>query len=137
MFCGEGLIEQVVVDFGLFFGVLVVVGMIDVYVGGIGMVGVGQGVISNFVYVFGIFFCMMIMMCELVFVFGVWGFYYFVMVFGFWLNEGGQSVVGVVIDQFFFFYLVVDEVKLLVKLKGVVLLVLLVDMVIEKVKFVL
>lgn len=74
---------------GLLIGMLVVVGMIDVYVGGIGIVGVFNGVVNNMVYVFGIFFCIMIIIQEVVFVLGVWGFYYLVMVLGYWLSEGG------------------------------------------------
>lgn len=66
-----------------------------------------EDVVVCMVYVFGILFCIMISNVEVVFVFGVWGLYYNVMVFGMWFNEGGQLVVGVVIDYLLMLYLVI------------------------------
>ncbi|SES19738.1 FGGY-family pentulose kinase [Tranquillimonas rosea] len=98
---GAGLIEDSARELGLTPGCAVAAGLIDAHAGGVGTVGAdgGGGVAGNMGYVFGTSSCTMTSTADPVFVPGVWGPYYSVMVPGTWLNEGGQSAAGAAIDQ--------------------------------------
>lgn len=75
---------------------LCVVGMIDAHAGGIGAAGAeSEGTLS---IIAGTSACHMINTKDPIFVPGVWGPYYGAMVNGLWLNEGGQSSAGSLLD---------------------------------------
>ena len=70
------------------------VGIIDAHAGGIG-VGVEEPVLA---LIGGTSSCHMAVSTEPRFIHGVWGPYYSAMVPGLWLNEGGQSATGALLD---------------------------------------
>ncbi|MBH0238302.1 FGGY-family carbohydrate kinase [Methylobrevis albus] len=96
---GAGLTVRAAAELGLSPGTPVSAGMIDAHAGGIGTVGIGGVPEQNLAYVFGTSSCTLLSTAEPVFVPGVWGPYYSVMVPGLWINEGGQSAAGAAIDQ--------------------------------------
>jgi D-ribulokinase len=99
---GTGLTPEAGQDLGLNPGTPVAAGLIDAHAGGVGSVG-GQGgdgeVTSRMAYVFGTSACTMMSSTEPLYIPGVWGPYYSVMVPGLWLSEGGQSAAGAAIDR--------------------------------------
>ncbi|CAD5492908.1 FGGY family pentulose kinase [Escherichia coli] len=107
--CGNGLTEQAAEEMGLLPGTPVAVGLIDAHAGGIGTVGVEGGALNNLAYVFGTSSCTMASVTDPLFVPGIWGPYYNVMVPGLWLIEGGQSAAGAAIDQLLSFHPAFDE----------------------------
>uniref|UniRef100_A0A8C6MPJ4 FGGY carbohydrate kinase domain-containing protein n=1 Tax=Mus spicilegus TaxID=10103 RepID=A0A8C6MPJ4_MUSSI len=75
------------------------IGVIGADVRGHGLTCEGQPVTSRLAVICGTSSCHMGISKDPVFVPGVWGPYYSAMVPGFWLNEGGQSVTGKLIDH--------------------------------------
>ncbi|GAB5575128.1 FGGY carbohydrate kinase domain-containing protein isoform X2 [Prionailurus iriomotensis] len=74
-------------------------GVIGADVRGHGLACEGQPVTSRLAVICGTSSCHMGISKDPIFVPGVWGPYFSAMVPGFWLNEGGQSVTGKLIDH--------------------------------------
>ncbi|XP_023484538.1 FGGY carbohydrate kinase domain-containing protein isoform X3 [Equus przewalskii] len=75
------------------------IGVIGADVRGHGLSCEGQPVTSRLAVICGTSSCHMGISRDPIFVPGVWGPYFSAMVPGFWLNEGGQSVTGKLIDH--------------------------------------
>ena len=83
-------------EFGLPAGIVVATGIIDAHAGGLALVSTApQGCLA---IIGGTSNCHMIVSPEPVMVPGVWGPYYGAMLPGYWLNEGGQSAAGALLD---------------------------------------
>ncbi|XP_040264004.1 FGGY carbohydrate kinase domain-containing protein isoform X2 [Bufo bufo] len=101
--------SQAARDLGLPEGVAVAASLIDAHAGGLGVIGAdvtgynlpreAQPITSRLALICGTSSCHMAISEEPIFVPGVWGPYYSAMVPGFWLNEGGQSATGKLIDH--------------------------------------
>ena len=89
------LTEEAAAHLGLTTGTVVGVGIIDAHAGGIG-VGVEPGSLA---LIGGTSSCHMAVAGEARFVDGVWGPYFSAMVPDLWLNEGGQSATGALLDH--------------------------------------
>jgi len=106
--CGNGLAPEAAAEFGLQPGTPVGVSMIDAHAGGIGMLGMrapGHGLPDlnrRLALIGGTSSCHMVVSPEARPITGVWGPYYSAMVPGLWLNEGGQSATGALIDHIVF-----------------------------------
>ncbi|XP_040264002.1 FGGY carbohydrate kinase domain-containing protein isoform X1 [Bufo bufo] len=106
---GNNLMSQAARDLGLPEGVAVAASLIDAHAGGLGVIGAdvtgynlpreAQPITSRLALICGTSSCHMAISEEPIFVPGVWGPYYSAMVPGFWLNEGGQSATGKLIDH--------------------------------------
>ncbi|XP_060629581.2 FGGY carbohydrate kinase domain-containing protein isoform X3 [Anolis sagrei] len=106
---GNGLTAEAARDLGLSKGIAVAASLIDAHAGGIGMIGANvngynlpcenQPITSRIAVICGTSSCHMGISKIPVFVPGVWGPYYSAMVPGLWLNEGGQSATGKLIDH--------------------------------------
>ncbi|XP_077882490.1 FGGY carbohydrate kinase domain-containing protein isoform X7 [Ictidomys tridecemlineatus] len=106
---GSGLTPEAAKELGLRPGVPVAASLIDAHAGGLGVIGAdvrghgliceGQPVTSRLAVICGTSSCHMGISKDPIFVPGVWGPYFSAMVPGFWLNEGGQSVTGKLIDH--------------------------------------
>uniref|UniRef100_A0ABI7ZLL8 FGGY carbohydrate kinase domain containing n=1 Tax=Felis catus TaxID=9685 RepID=A0ABI7ZLL8_FELCA len=106
---GNGLTPEAARDLGLPAGIAVAASLIDAHAGGLGVIGAdvrghglaceGQPVTSRLAVICGTSSCHMGISKDPIFVPGVWGPYFSAMVPGFWLNEGGQSVTGKLIDH--------------------------------------
>lgn len=102
-----GLSEAAAAEFGLPAGIPVGTSAIDAHAGGIGVIGaaVGEarpdvdGLLHRLALIGGTSSCHMAVSAEARFVPGVWGPYYSAMLPGLWLNEGGQSATGSLIDH--------------------------------------
>ncbi|XP_010608769.2 FGGY carbohydrate kinase domain-containing protein isoform X4 [Fukomys damarensis] len=75
------------------------IGVIGADVAGHGLICEGQPVTSRLAVICGTSSCHMGISKDPIFVPGVWGPYFSAMVPGFWLNEGGQSITGKLIDH--------------------------------------
>lgn len=100
----SGLSIKAAAELGLLKGTPVGTSLIDAHAGGLGMIGCyAPDVSSNFsnrlALICGTSTCHMIVNENKIFVNGVWGPYYSAMVPGFWLNEGGQSATGKLLDH--------------------------------------
>jgi FGGY-family pentulose kinase len=105
---GRGLDARAAAELGLPTGTPVGTSAIDAHAGGMGTIGValgGDGVpddgalLRRVALVGGTSSCHMAVSAEPCFVLGVWGPYFAAMVPGLWLNEGGQSATGSLIDH--------------------------------------
>ncbi|PNJ54080.1 FGGY isoform 6 [Pongo abelii] len=106
---GNGLTPEAARDLGLLPGIAVAASLIDAHAGGLGVIGAdvrghglvceGQPVTSRLAVICGTSSCHMGISKDPIFVPGVWGPYFSAMLPGFWLNEGGQSVTGKLIDH--------------------------------------
>lgn len=110
---GEGLSESAAQEMGLKQGTPVGVSIIDAHAGGIGMIGLseedeGKGLDKSqgsvdldkrLALIGGTSSCHMAVSQEARFISGVWGPYDSAMVPGLWLNEGGQSATGALVDH--------------------------------------
>jgi FGGY-family pentulose kinase len=102
-----GLSAKVAAEWGLPAGIPVGTSAIDAHAGGIGVIGAAVGdtrpdaaaLLHRLALVGGTSSCHMAVSVEPRFVPGVWGPYYAAMVPGLWLNEGGQSATGSLIDH--------------------------------------
>lgn len=83
-------------ELGLHTNVKVAVGMIDAHAGGIG--SLRDKADEVMIIVAGTSACHMMNRKDPTFINGVWGPYYDAMVSGMWLNEGGQSAYGSLLD---------------------------------------
>ncbi|KAM9844649.1 FGGY carbohydrate kinase domain-containing protein isoform 2-T2 [Aulostomus maculatus] len=106
---GDGLTQEAAADLGLDPGTAVGASLIDAHAGGLGVIGAdvrghhlpceGQPVSSRMAVICGTSSCHMAVSERPLFVPGVWGPYLSAMVPGLWLNEGGQSATGRLIDH--------------------------------------
>jgi FGGY-family pentulose kinase len=102
-----GLSAAAAEEMGLSAGIPVGTSAIDAHAGGIGVIGAADGderpdtagLLHRLALVGGTSSCHMAVSAEPHFVPGVWGPYYAAMVPGLWLNEGGQSATGSLIDH--------------------------------------
>jgi FGGY-family pentulose kinase len=87
-------------ELGLAPGIPVSVAIIDAHAGGVGVLGAAGGSLDGrLALVGGTSSCHMAVSPEPRFIPGVWGPYYSAMVPDMWLNEGGQSATGALIDH--------------------------------------
>ncbi|MEQ2290445.1 hypothetical protein AMECASPLE_003389 [Ameca splendens] len=105
----EGLTPEAAADLGLNPATAVGASLIDAHAGGLGVIGAdvqgfnlpGEGlpITSRMAMICGTSTCHMAVSERPLFVPGVWGPYLSAMVPGLWLNEGGQSATGRLIDH--------------------------------------
>lgn len=106
---GEGLTPEAAADLGLNPGTAVGASLIDAHAGGLGVIGADvsghdlpcekQPITCRAALICGTSSCHMAVSQKPLFVPGVWGPYLSAMVPGLWLNEGGQSATGGLIDH--------------------------------------
>ncbi|KAJ0059143.1 hypothetical protein NL108_008574 [Boleophthalmus pectinirostris] len=106
---GQGLTAEAAADLGLDPGTAVGASLIDAHAGGLGVIGADvrgfnlpcehQPITSRMAMICGTSTCHMAISQQPLFVPGVWGPCLSAMVPGFWLNEGGQSATGRLIDH--------------------------------------
>lgn len=104
---GEGLTAEAANDLGLPKGTPVGIGIIDAHAGGLGVLATKVGGESGspgelnrrLALIGGTSSCHMAVAPNSRFIEGVWGPYYSAMIPGMWLNEGGQSATGALIDH--------------------------------------
>ncbi|KAM8999278.1 FGGY carbohydrate kinase domain-containing protein [Sarcophilus harrisii] len=106
---GKGLTPEAAKELGLPAGIAVAASLIDAHAGGLGVIGADvkgynlpcekQPLTSRLALICGTSSCHMGISQSPIFVPGIWGPYFSAMVPGFWLNEGGQSVTGKLIDH--------------------------------------
>ena len=104
---GDGLSALAAKELGLKVGTKVGVSIIDAHAGGIGMLGMAEtdqcpDWNHRLALIGGTSSCHMAVASEQRDIFGVWGPYYSAMVPGMWLNEGGQSATGALVDHIIF-----------------------------------
>ncbi|XP_031833907.1 FGGY carbohydrate kinase domain-containing protein [Nomia melanderi] len=100
----QGLSAKAASELGLLKGTAVGTSLIDAHAGGLGMIGCSvpgssPNVQRRLALICGTSTCHMIVNEKKLFVNGVWGPYYSAMVPGLWLNEGGQSATGKLLDH--------------------------------------
>ncbi|CAB1326465.1 unnamed protein product [Coregonus sp. 'balchen'] len=105
---GEGLTQEAAAELGLDMGTPVGASLIDAHAGGLGVIGADvrgfslacedQPITSRMAMICGTSSCHMAISQGPLFVPGVWGPYLSAMVPELWLNEGGQSATGRLID---------------------------------------
>ncbi|KAM4728758.1 FGGY carbohydrate kinase domain-containing protein isoform 1-T2 [Anableps anableps] len=105
----EGLTPEAAADLGLNPGTAVGASLIDAHAGGLGVIGAdvqgfglpceGRPITSRMAMICGTSTCHMAISEQPLFVPGVWGPYLSAMVPGLWLNEGGQSATGTLVDH--------------------------------------
>uniref|UniRef100_A0A4X2KJJ5 FGGY carbohydrate kinase domain-containing protein n=1 Tax=Vombatus ursinus TaxID=29139 RepID=A0A4X2KJJ5_VOMUR len=106
---GKGLTPEAAKELGLPAGIAVAASLIDAHAGGLGVIGAdvkgynlpceNQSITSRLAVICGTSSCHMGISPNPIFVPGIWGPYFSAMVPGFWLNEGGQSVTGRLIEH--------------------------------------
>ncbi|XP_076601289.1 FGGY carbohydrate kinase domain-containing protein isoform X3 [Chaetodon auriga] len=106
---GDGLTQEAAADMGLNPGTAVGASLIDAHAGGLGVIGADvkgfhlpcedQPITSRMAMICGTSTCHMAISEQPLFVPGVWGPCLSAMVPGMWLNEGGQSATGRLIDH--------------------------------------
>ena len=107
---GNGLSALAAKEMGLNTGTAVGVSIIDAHAGGIGMIGMSdqidspspQSLDNRLALIGGTSSCHMVASPEKRSIPGIWGPYYSSMIPGLWLNEGGQSATGALIDHVIF-----------------------------------
>lgn len=116
---GSGLTEAAASDLGLAPGTPVGVSIIDAHAGGVGMLGAllddeeSVDFSTRLALIGGTSSCHMAVSPDAIPLSGVWGPYYSAMVPGFWLNEGGQSATGSLIDHVIFSHAASTELQVL------------------------
>ncbi len=114
---GDGLTAHAASDLGLIPGTAVATSIIDAHAGGIGVLGAAgmTGDKADFnqrlALIGGTSSCHMAVSKTARFIDGVWGAYYSAMIPGYWLNEGGQSATGALIDHMITSYPLYPSVK--------------------------
>ncbi|XP_071953958.1 FGGY carbohydrate kinase domain-containing protein-like isoform X2 [Antedon mediterranea] len=112
---GNGLSTSAANDLGLHPGIPVGCSIIDAHAGGIGMLGLTEqqeNITNKLAIISGTSSCHMAVSEAALFVPGVWGPYYSAMIPGYWLNEGGQSASGKLIDFVIETHRAYDELKM-------------------------
>ncbi|KAG7203325.1 hypothetical protein KM043_010413 [Ampulex compressa] len=100
----QGLSAKTASELGLLKGTAVGTSLIDAHAGGLGLIGcyasgISSALESRLALICGTSTCHMIVNQKKIFVSGIWGPYYSAMVPGLWLNEGGQSATGKLLDH--------------------------------------
>lgn len=114
---GDGLTGHAANDLGLVAGTAVGTSIIDAHAGGIGVLGAAgmTGEKADFnkrlALIGGTSSCHMAASKTARFIDGVWGAYYGAMIPGYWLNEGGQSATGALIDHIITSHPIYDKAK--------------------------
>jgi FGGY-family pentulose kinase len=90
------LTDAAAVAMGLRAGVVVATGIIDAHAGGLALIGASPA--GGLAIIAGTSTCHMVVSRDAVMVPGVWGPYFGAMLPGWWLNEGGQSAAGSLLD---------------------------------------
>ncbi|KAK1797302.1 hypothetical protein P4O66_008677 [Electrophorus voltai] len=118
---GAGLTPRAAAELGLMPGTAVSASLIDAHAGGLGVIGAdvsghrlpceNQPVTSRVALICGTSSCHMAVSQKPLFVPGVWGPYLSAMVPGLWLNEGGQSATGRLIDHVVFGHAAFSQLK--------------------------
>ena len=94
--CAGQLSARAAAELGLPAGIVVATGIIDAHAGGLALVSTApQGSLA---IIGGTSNCHMVVSPDPVMVPGVWGPYFGAMLPGYWLNEGGQSAAGALLD---------------------------------------
>jgi len=109
---GSGLTEAAAQELGLRPGTAVGVSIIDAHAGGIGMIGMPEksggptpeSLDNRLALIGGTSSCHMVASPDKRPIPGVWGPYYSSMIPGLWLNEGGQSATGALVDHIIFYH---------------------------------
>ncbi len=83
-------------EMGLPAGIVVATGIIDAHAGGLALTSTAPN--GSLAIIVGTSNCHMVVSPEPVMVPGVWGPYFGAMLPGYWLNEGGQSAAGALLD---------------------------------------
>ena len=100
---GAGVSARAATELGVAEGTPVGTSAIDAHAGGIGVIGAGldgaDGLRRRLALIGGTSSCHMAVSPAPVFVPGIWGPYFSAMLPGMWLNEGGQSATGALIDH--------------------------------------
>jgi len=104
---GQGLSAEAASELGLKPGTPVGASIIDAHAGGLGMIGAAldgkapeaDDLSTRLALIGGTSTCHMAVSADPSFVPGVWGPYFSAMVPGMWLNEGGQSATGALVDH--------------------------------------
>ncbi|KAL3270332.1 hypothetical protein HHI36_009380 [Cryptolaemus montrouzieri] len=101
---GKGLSKQAAEELGLIPGTPVGTSMIDAHAGGLGLIGcsvpnLDSKFSTRLCLICGTSTCHMAVSEKPLFTTGIWGPYFSAMVPGMWLNEGGQSATGKLIDH--------------------------------------
>jgi FGGY-family pentulose kinase len=104
---GAGLSVRAAAELGLHEGTAVGTSIIDAHAGGVGVIGApvdGEGLTERnmnrrLALIGGTSSCHMAVSPDPIFVPGVWGPYFSAMLPGLWLNEGGQTATGALIDH--------------------------------------
>ncbi|XP_050978967.1 FGGY carbohydrate kinase domain-containing protein [Labeo rohita] len=106
---GRGLTAEAAADLGLIPGTAVGASLIDAHAGGLGVMGADvtghqlpcedRPVSSRMAVICGTSSCHMAVSTQPLFVPGVWGPYLSAMLPGLWLNEGGQSATGRLVEH--------------------------------------
>ncbi len=104
---GKGLTATAANELGLIEGTAVAVSIIDAHAGGIGMIGMSEfgkppELDKRLALIGGTSSCHMAVSREKRPIAGIWGPYFSSMVPGLWLNEGGQSATGALVDHIIF-----------------------------------
>ena len=118
-----GLGATAAAELGLPAGTPLAVGMIDAHAGGIGCLGAtlpgNPSLTSRMALIAGTSTCHMASTTDAKFVPGVWGPYYSAMLPGIYLNEGGQSAAGALLDHVIGTHPAHEELEALAAAKGV------------------
>ena len=107
---GNGLSEKTAREFGLETNTPVGVAIIDAHAGGLGLLGMDIGdneiplekLENRIALIGGTSSCHMATSRKTQFIGGIWGPYFSAMLPGVWLNEGGQSATGSLVDHVIF-----------------------------------
>lgn len=102
---GKGLTNQSAKELGLKAGIPVGVPIIDAHAGGLGLLGMtndNSTFDNQIALIGGTSSCHMAVSEQPRFIDGIWGPYYSAMIPKLWLNEGGQSATGALIDHVIF-----------------------------------
>eukprot|EP00053_Salpingoeca_punica_P019872 m.203924 g.203924 ORF g.203924 m.203924 type:complete len:563 (-) comp17740_c2_seq1:4332-6020(-) len=110
---GSGLSNAAAAELGLMPGTPVGVSMIDAFAGGIGVLGgpSTHPLTSRLAIIAGTSACHIVAAKQPVFVSGVWGPYWGVMIPGFYTTEGGQSAAGKLLDHIIESHAAYEHVK--------------------------
>lgn len=116
---GDGLTPHAAKELGLEPGAAVGVSIIDAHAGGLGMLAApldgkppsAESLATRMALIGGTSSCHMAVSQTERFIHGVWGPYYSAMAPGMWLNEGGQSATGALIDHVVFSHSRAAELK--------------------------
>lgn len=121
-----GLNERAAAELGLQPGTQVATSIIDAHAGAIGVIGAAidgrcpdtKDLESRLALICGTSSCHMALSAKPRFISGIWGPYYSAMVPGLWLNEGGQSATGSLIDHVIHAHPQVKSIKAQAEAKG-------------------